>query len=479
MAKTVNAYQVQRDHILTALPAAVDMAVEKGAVSQLIAAINYYDAQIAKAEALEAKGTTRPNYRMLHGAQQDIRISRLQNPKLHHVVVAGRRSGKTDFAADDACYMFIEEQKRVLYVAPTSRQTDAYWSAVKQILDPLIETGEVLVNGSRNYVYFNGRENDGPRVTAKTGSKPDNLRGDWAHVAQMDEYQMQNEHLWESVILPMLIDEGGHAMFFMTPPNPYSTSESYARDIMHARDFWQRAAADPTFIRHKFTAHNNPYIDQEFLASLKDSMHQDRYRIEIMAEFVNRSDMVALWTPNMIVKSSTVPDLDDTVVGVDPTGTIEGDACGIVAAGVAGSGTDARYFIVEDATVSGRSPEAWAEAAIDLAIDAEASAIIVEKNFGGEMATAVLEAALRERDAAIPVLEVTASRGKIQRAEPIAQLYSMGKVTHVPGLQALEQEMVTWTPNSRKSPDRMDAMVWAMTHLSEAPDMEMIVLGLG
>lgn len=158
------------------------------------------------------------------------------------------------------------------------------------------------------------------------------------------------------------------------------------------------------------------------------------------------------------------PALMRVVVAIDPPASsrASANACGIVAAGL---GADERIYVLADESAQGLTPLAWASRAISLYRKLEADRIVVEVNQGGEMVRAVLA----EIDANIPVLEVRATRGKILRAEPVAALYEQGRVAHVGALPALEDEMADFGADglsSGRSPDRLDALVWAVTALA-------------
>src|SRR5690606_29435610 len=117
-------------------------------------------------------------------------------------------------------------------------------------------------------------------------------------------------------------------------------------------------------------------------------------------------------------------------------------------------------YVLDDASLSA-SPEGWARTAIDLFDRLEADRIVAEKNYGGDM----VEATVRTVRSSVPFQMVNASRGTQQRAEPIAALYEQGRVHHIGGLPELEDEQTTWTPAEPWSPNRLDALVWAITEL--------------
>ncbi len=141
------------------------------------------------------------------------------------------------------------------------------------------------------------------------------------------------------------------------------------------------------------------------------------------------------------------------VVAVDPSGASTGAECGIV---VAARGSDKRGYVLADYSKRG-TPNEWANAVVAAYDTWEADAVIVEKNFGGDMATNTIQT-IRPR---IPIKAVHASRGKAVRAEPISSQYVQGHWSHVGSFPALEDQMCTWTVDDDESPDRMDALVWS------------------
>lgn len=163
------------------------------------------------------------------------------------------------------------------------------------------------------------------------------------------------------------------------------------------------------------------------------------------------------------VKPGQQPTMQRIIVSVDPSGTKGdggGDDVGIV---VAGLGIDGRGYVLEDATCQ-LSPEGWGRRAVDMFNRWSADRIVGEKNFGGDMVRAIVQTT----DKTVPFKEVNATRGKVVRAEPIAALYEQGKVSHVGILPDLEDQMCNFTASGyvgENSPDRADALVWALTEL--------------
>jgi phage terminase large subunit-like protein len=151
------------------------------------------------------------------------------------------------------------------------------------------------------------------------------------------------------------------------------------------------------------------------------------------------------------------------VVGVDPPASAQGDACGIV---VCALGEDGIARVLADSSVRRPAPERWARAVAEAARTWRADRVVAEANNGGEMVRSVLHAA----DIALPVRLVRAARGKAARAEPVAALYESGRVRHVGQLPQLEDELCGLLAGGTyegpgRSPDRADALVWALSEL--------------
>ena len=154
------------------------------------------------------------------------------------------------------------------------------------------------------------------------------------------------------------------------------------------------------------------------------------------------------------------------MIGVDPPASAEGDACGIVACALDRDGIG---HVLGDHSERGLSPEGWASKVVAAAEAWGADCVVVEKNQGGDMATSVLKTA----DPALPVRPVHARYGKGDRAEPVAMLFETGQARFAGAFPELEDELAGFTPagwrGSGASPDRADAMIWAMTELAVKP----------
>lgn len=174
----------------------------------------------------------------------------------------------------------------------------------------------------------------------------------------------------------------------------------------------------------------------------------------------------ALWSRTLLESCREVASPEPVtriVVGVDPPASANGDECGIVVAGITASGAGK---VLADCTVSKASPEGWARAVAATMTHWQADRVIAEANQGGAMVESVLRAA----DCQMPIRLVHASRGKSARAEPVAALYEAGRIRHVGMFGKLEDQLCGLITGGSyqgpgKSPDRADALVWALTEL--------------
>ncbi len=233
-----------------------------------------------------------------------------------------------------------------------------------------------------------------------------------------------------------------------------------------------------TAITHAATCANAYNLAPAFLDTILSRYAGTRLgRQEIEGELIeDRTD--ALWSRAMIenCRVANAPPLQRIVVAVDPpvSSGENADACGLVAAGRAEDGT---LYVIADESVAGLSPAGWAAKAIALWRRLSADALVVEVNQGGEMVRAVIG----EADRSVPMIDVRARRGKWLRAEPVAALYEQGRVKHAGAFPALEDEMCDFGLDglsSGRSPDRLDALVWAITALSFGERGEPRVRGL-
>lgn len=383
-----------------------------------------------------------------HKRQREI----IESPAKRKVIRAGRRGGKTVVASIIAVRRFLAGG-RVLYAAPTENQVEKFWFEIKRILEAPLDAKVFTRNETRHSIELSGTEQ---RIRAKTAWNADSLRGDYADLLILDEYQLMEEEAWTEVGAPMLLDNDGDAIFI------YTTRRGEKGD--HARRAFARAEADMTgrWAAFKFSSLENPYLSRSALDDITQDMTHLSYRAEIMAEEVI-DDPGALWTRATLDDNRVTehPPLSRIVVGVDPPGTAGGAECGIVAGGVATIGGLLHGYILDDHSRRG-TPGEWGSEVVAAYNRSQADRVIGEVNNGGDMVEHTIRTA--PGGTAVAYKSVRATRGKALRAEPVAALYERGRVHHVGTFSELEDQLCSWVPGDT-SPDRLDALVWALTEL--------------
>lgn len=282
---------------------------------------------------------------------------------------------------------------------------------------------------------------------------PESLRGPQFSAAWCDELAKwrRPQETWDMLQFGLRLGEAPRQVV-TTTPRPIPLIKALLAD---ARTIVTRVA----------TSANAANLAPSFLEAIVGRYRGTRLgRQELEAELLeDRPD--ALWPRETIERHrvGAPPPLARVVVAVDPPASSgpRADACGIVAAGL---GTDGRAYVLADATLQGVRPLDWARAVIAAFRRFEADRIVAEVNQGGDL----VETVLRQVDGSVPVRSVRAMRGKVLRAEPVAALYERACVSHVGALPALEDEMCDFGLDGLSgggSPDRVDALVWALTDL--------------
>jgi phage terminase large subunit-like protein len=292
---------------------------------------------------------------------------------------------------------------------------------------------------------------NGSRAKLFSGDEPNRLRGPQHHGAWVDELAAfdYGQEAWDQLMFGLRLGEHPRTVVTTTPrPTPLVRS---------------LVAQDNVATTRGSTYENAANLAPSTLQSLLRRYEGTRLgRQELMGEILDDVEG-ALWTRQLIPEPTAPPPHDwrRLVVAVDPPGGGRAEA-GIIAAGMHRD----RYWVLRDRSAR-LSPREWGAAAVDLYHELRADRIVAERNYGGDMVAATIAGI--DPTAALEV--VTATRGKAQRAEPIAALYEQGHVCHAPGLDDLEDQMCTWVPGTGESPDRLDAAVWALTWLLERERM--------
>ncbi len=366
--------------------------------------------------------------------------------------MAGRGFGKTRTGAEDVSWYGMQHAgSRIAVIAPTFQDArDTCVEGESGLLAVLPKSCVETYNRSLGeLILWNGT-----RYKLFSASEPERLRGPQHSRAWGDEVAAWPDPMaWDQMLFGLRLGKNPQAIATTTPkPTPL------IRKIV-------RTAG--TVITSGSTFDNSDNLPEGTLAHLKERYQGTRLgRQELYAELLEDVPG-ALWTASLIDQHRLrgAPSLTRIVVAVDPSGTKGdggGDDIGIV---VAGKADDGRFYVLEDATCQ-LSPEGWAKRVLTAYDRWEADRVIAEKNFGGAMVEAVLKTASKN----LPIKMVTASRGKVIRAEPIAALYEQGRVSHVGEFNDLEDQMCAMTGAGyvgEGSPDRADALVWALTELSD------------
>jgi phage terminase large subunit-like protein len=364
-------------------------------------------------------------------------------PFVTWLILAGRGWGKTRTGAetvrewvktnkyvnligatlDDARDIMIEGESGILAICPRDERPRYVG---RKLLWP---------NGAKSLIF--------------TADEPDRLRGKQHMKFWADELcAWRYAESWDQANLGLRIGTSPQCVVTTTPK---PTKELKALVV------------DPTtYVTKGFTDDNYHNLSPVFINKIISKYRGTRLgRQELDAEILD-DNPGALWKRKQIddLRVKAHPDLKRIVIAIDPAATSnpDSDETGIVAAGL---GVDNHGYILDDLTLRG-TPEEWAQCAVTNYHRLRADRIIGETNNGGEM----VETVIRMKDRNVPFTAVHASRGKITRAEPISALYEQGKVHHVGYFPQLEDQMCDYDPKTAKySPDRMDALVWALTEL--------------
>lgn len=363
------------------------------------------------------------------------------------LLLAGRGFGKTRTGAE-----FINKKvwndgvKRIAIVAETPAEAR----------DVLVEGQSGLLNighPSQRPIYEASKRrltwSNGATATIYSGANPELLRGPEHELAWVDElakYRYPQE-TWDNLMMGLRLGDNPQVVVTTTPkPIPI------VKEIMKDKN---------NHITRGSTFDNKANLPKKFLDVIMKKYDGTRLgRQELYAEILDDNPN-ALWKASDIenARVTNYPHLQRIVIGVDPAVTSnEGsDETGIIAAGKDANG---EFYVLDDKTLKG-SPTEWAKQVVALYHKLRADRVIGETNNGGDM----IEMNLRNIDNGISYRKVHATKGKYIRAEPISALYEQGRVHHVGNFKELEDELTQWEPGM-KSPNRLDALVWALTSLN-------------
>jgi len=349
-----------------------------------------------------------------------------------------RRVALVGETADQAREVMVFGESGILACSPPDRRPE--WIAGRKML--------VWPNGAQAQVL--------------SAHDPDSLRGPQFDAVWADELAKwkRGEEAWDNIQFALRLGDAPQACVTTTPKNV-----AVLKGLL----------AQPTTVTtHAPTDANRANLADGFLDEVRRRFAGTRKgRQELDGVLLDDAEG-ALWTTRMIeaTRGEAMPALGRIVVAVDPpvSATKKSDACGIVVAGVVMEGPpqDWQAWVIEDVTVQGVSPTEWARVAIAAMERHGADRLVAEVNQGG----ALVENLVRQINPLVPFRAVRAMQGKVLRAEPVAALYEQGRVRHLGGLVQLEDQMCQMTNRGfagKGSPDRVDALVWALHELMIAP----------
>ncbi|AWN24672.1 ATP-binding protein [Deinococcus irradiatisoli] len=365
------------------------------------------------------------------------------------LLLAGRGFGKTRTGAEGIRELLARGYGRLGLIAPTAADTrDVMVEGESGILATSPPWARPIYEASKRRLTWP----NGAQAALYSADEPERLRGPQHDAIWADELAAwRRPEAWDMAMFGLRLGERPLALVTTTP-----------KPVRLVREL----LSDPTtFVTRGSTYDNSANLAPSFVAQIVKKYEGTRLgRQELHAELLD-DNPGALWKRTQLdaLRVDGYPTLERIVIAIDPavTSSEESDETGIVVAGRAQVNGEAHAFVLDD--VSGRySPNEWAQLVANTFRLQKADRVIAEVNNGGDL----VEANLRTVDRNLPFTKVHASRGKRVRAEPIASLYEQGRVHHVGSLDLLEDQLCTWDPTlGEKSPDRLDALVWALTEL--------------
>jgi phage terminase large subunit-like protein len=398
---------------------------------------------------------------------------------------AGRGFGKTRTGAE-----WVRQWNRrhpgtiVFLVAETPAQArDVMIQGPAGLLSICPPEERPLYEPSKRQLTFPLREGQPTICKVYSARNHEELRGPQCHAAWLDELAKWKyaQDAFDNLNLGLRLGRHPQAVITTTPRN-VAVIRKLRKDprcvVIRGSTFDNEANLAADFladIRDKYegTRLGRQELAGELLEDTPGALWQragmiDKHRVKVPPAVIGADGRPMVDREGLII-----PKLDLVAVGVDPSvaeadddeeDQLETAECGIIVAGRSGYGIGAHYYVLEDASIYA-SPDKWARAAVWAYANRKANFVVAEENNGGKL----VELALRQVDPLVKYKGVHASRGKMTRAEPISMLYEQGRVHHVGTFERLEDQMCQFVPG-QSSPDRMDALVWALSELSQAED---------
>ena len=374
------------------------------------------------------------------------------------LVQAGRGFGKTRTGAETVREWAADPAARILLVAPTTQDVrETMLEGPSGLLNCYPAQSKPNYEPSKHLISFSG----GAIGITRSAEEPERLRGPQFNKFWFDELAACQfaQEAWDQIMFGFRLPTPDLQGVITTTPKPI--------------DVVKKLVANPRCVVTRGRSYENrSNLSESFYADVIEPYEGTRLgRQEIEGELLEDTPG-ALWTQAMIdqtrIAERDCPPLVRVVVAIDPavTASETSDETGIGAAGIAQNG---HVYVLEDASCR-ETPGKWARTACKLLLKWDGDRIVGEVNNGGDL----IEANLRTISAEVPFRAVRATRGKMLRAEPVAAMHERGRIHFVGrNFTELEEQLTTYVPGmSRKSPDRLDWFVWAVTDLALSPATE-------
>ncbi len=370
------------------------------------------------------------------------------------VLLAGRGFGKTRAGAEwVSAFARANPGAAVALVAATADEARAVMVEGRSGLRAVArrqEREKMLWEPSRRRLVFAS----GAEAFLYSAANPESLRGPEHHIAWCDELAKwrRGEAAWDNLRLGLRLGERPRALVTTTP---------------RVAPVLKRVLALDGVVMTGGATRANPHLPEDFVKAVEAAHKGTRFGRQELAGVLVEDVEGSLWTRSTIerCRAEAPAAMRRVVVGVDPPASAAG-TCGIAVCGVTADGI---AWVLADCSAAGLSPDGWARKVAAAAQAWGAHRVVAERNNGGTM----VESVLRGADARMPVSLVHAADGKAARAEPVAILFENGKARFAGAFPELEDELVGFTPEGwtggGRSPDRADAMIWAMTELAVKP----------
>ncbi|MDR2666693.1 MAG: terminase family protein [Holosporales bacterium] len=381
------------------------------------------------------------------------------------LILAGRGFGKTRTGAEAVMEMVNSGRyKRIGIIGKTIREAnDVMVEGMSGLLSTTIAEKVFQLEENKfedpdivKFKYYKSKNQivweNGARAYILSGDNPEKLRGYQFDLLWIDEFAKYKDPnaIWQQVMFTLRIGDDPKCIM-TTTPRPLKILKT----LSEARD---------THLTRGSTFDNAANLSQRFIKTMRDMYQNTRVgRQELNGELIMEKEDTVWKRENIIYRDVDLENLARIVIGVDPAVSSgeNSDETGIIVAGI---GYDDKMYVIDDLSGKYKPPE-WAKIVCRACYDYRATRVVAETNNGGDL----VEEMLATIQPNLPFKKTRAIKGKIARAEPISFLYESHKIFHIKEFTELEEQMcnLSYTEKPEHSPDRVDALVWAVSELKE------------